>query len=269
MKIIGADERLAEPRGVKALIVGLTGVGKTSLLRTLDPTRTLFVDIEAGDLSVQDVPVDMFRLDDWGTARDLACRIGGPNPSFPANACYSEAHYQAVGGTLDQIDRYDTIFVDSITAVSRLSTRPLKAANAGAKSSARRISNVAMSRPRVLAVASTSLISRTAAGAPGLTIMANLRRPGTTSRNRASRLPARSVDCIDRPVTLPPGRARLATRPLATGSSTSAITIGMTDVACFAATTGAAECVTMTSTLSRTNSATISAKRSVRPSAHR
>jgi AAA domain len=123
MKIIGADQRLAEPRGVKALVVGPTGVGKTSLLRTLDPVRTLFVDIEAGDLSVQDVPVDAIRLGDWPTARDLACRIGGPNSSFPPTACYSEAHYQAVGGALDNLDRYDTVFVDSITAVSRLSFR--------------------------------------------------------------------------------------------------------------------------------------------------
>ena len=123
MKIIGADERLAERRGVKALIVGPAGVGKTSLLRTVDPARTLFVDVEAGDLSVQDVPVDTIRLDDWPAARDLACRIGGPNPSFPLTACYSQAHYEAVGGPLENLERYDTIFVDSITAVSRLSFR--------------------------------------------------------------------------------------------------------------------------------------------------
>jgi hypothetical protein len=108
---------------VKALIVGPTGVGKTSLLRTLDPARTLLVDIEAGDLAVQDVPVDTIRIDDWPAARDLACRISGPNPSFPPTACYSQAHYEAIGGPLDDFDRYSTIFVDSLTDASRLSFR--------------------------------------------------------------------------------------------------------------------------------------------------
>jgi hypothetical protein len=123
MRIVSADERLAEPHGVKALIVGPAGVGKTSLLRTLDPERTLFIDAEAGDLSVQDVPVDTIRVDDWPSARDLACRIGGPNSSFPPTACYSAAHFDAVGGTLETLDRYQTIFVDSITAITRLSFR--------------------------------------------------------------------------------------------------------------------------------------------------
>jgi AAA domain len=100
MKIISADARLAERRGVKMAIFGPTGVGKTSSLRTLDPARTLFIDIEAGDLSVQDVKVDTVRVDTWQAARDLACRIGGPNPSFPPTACYSPAHFEAVGGAL-------------------------------------------------------------------------------------------------------------------------------------------------------------------------
>ena len=66
---------------------------------------------------------------------------------------------------------------------------------------------------------------------------------------------------------LPPGRARLVTSPVATGSPAGAKTIGMTDVARCAAMAGGVPAVTMTSTLCRTNSAAISAKRSSRPSA--
>jgi hypothetical protein len=113
MKIISADQRLTERRGVKALVVGETGVGKTSLLRTIDPATTLFLDAEAGDLAVQDVPVDTVQLDDWLTARDIACRIGGPNPSYPPTACYSQAHYDAIGGALDNLAKYQTLFGDS------------------------------------------------------------------------------------------------------------------------------------------------------------
>jgi AAA domain-containing protein len=124
MQIISADERLRERRGAKVLILGPTGIGKTSSLRTLSRLdRVLFVDIEAGDLSVIDLPVLTIRLDDWPSARDLACRIGGPNRSFAPNACYSDAHYKAIGGALEGLDQIDVIFVDSITAISRLSFR--------------------------------------------------------------------------------------------------------------------------------------------------
>jgi hypothetical protein len=123
MKIITANERLSAPRGVKVLIVGQAGVGKTWQLHTIDPHSTLFLDIEAGDLSVQDVPVDTIRIDDWQTARDIACRIGGPNPSFSPLNCYSQAHYEKIGGALPDLERYQLFFIDSITAASRLSYR--------------------------------------------------------------------------------------------------------------------------------------------------
>jgi ATPase subunit of ABC transporter with duplicated ATPase domains len=64
MQIISADERLRERRGAKILVIGPTGVGKTSLLRGLDAERTLFVDVEAGDLAVLDLAVPTIRLDD-------------------------------------------------------------------------------------------------------------------------------------------------------------------------------------------------------------
>ena len=120
MKIISADERLAEQRGAKILIVGPTGVGKTTLLRTLNTSSTLFVDIEAGDLAVQDLKVRTVRINDWSAARDLACCVGGPNTSFPASEWYSKAHFDGCGREVD-LNGVDTIFIDSITAASRLS----------------------------------------------------------------------------------------------------------------------------------------------------
>jgi hypothetical protein len=81
-------------------------------------------------------------------------------------------------------------------------------------------------------------------------------------------LATRSIDWIDCPVTLPPGRAKLVTRPPRTGSGAIAKTMGITAVACFRV--GAAIAfVTITSTLRRMNSAAISAMRSGCPSFQR
>jgi len=59
--IISPEQRLREPRGARILIIGPFGVGKTSLVRTLDPTSVLFADVENGALAIDDVPVSHIR----------------------------------------------------------------------------------------------------------------------------------------------------------------------------------------------------------------
>jgi hypothetical protein len=124
MKIISADERLREKAGAKILIAGPPKIGKTSLLRTLlNSSTALFIDLEAGDQAVMDVPIATLRPQTWDDCRNLACFLTGPNPALPPTACYSEAHYDAIRADFDGmgLERIDTYFVDSITVAARLS----------------------------------------------------------------------------------------------------------------------------------------------------
>ena len=65
-----------------------------------------------------------------------------------------------------------------------------------------------------------------------------------------------------KPVRLPPGRAKLATRPSLTGSPTKVKTIGVVEVALFAASVGGEAMVTIKSTLRPTRSAANAGRRS-------
>jgi len=126
MRIITADERLAEKNGPKILIVGPSGVGKTSTLHTLSPEQrasTLVFDIEAGLIAVSDLQFASVRPQTWNDCRDLACVLGGPNPALPANVAYSEAHYnEAIKNSefAQLASTFTILFIDSFTGAGRL-----------------------------------------------------------------------------------------------------------------------------------------------------
>ena len=123
LPIISADERLAEQRGIKGCIFGKSGIGKTSLLWTLDPATTLFMDLEAGDLAIEGWQGDTIRPRTWAECRDFAVFIGGPNPALRDDQPYGPAHFTAVCeqfGDPAVLEKYQTIFIDSITVAGRL-----------------------------------------------------------------------------------------------------------------------------------------------------
>ncbi len=113
---------MAEQSGAKILIVGPPKIGKTSLLKTVNPSRCLFVDLEAGDQAVIGVPVATVRPASWNECRNLACFLTGANPNLPPTASYSSAHYEAIKPEFEamSLDYFDTYFVDSVTVAARL-----------------------------------------------------------------------------------------------------------------------------------------------------
>ena len=115
LPIIGADERLAQRKGIKGVIFGRSGIGKTSLLWTLNASTTLFLDLEAGDLAVEGLEIDTLRPRTWKECRDFAVFIGGPNPALREDQPYSQAHFDEVCGRYGDpavIGKYETVFID-------------------------------------------------------------------------------------------------------------------------------------------------------------
>lgn len=67
--------------------------------------------------------VDTIRPRTWRECRDFAVFIGGANPALRKDQSYSEDHYQAVCqkyGDPRALEKYDTVFIDSITVAGRL-----------------------------------------------------------------------------------------------------------------------------------------------------
>lgn len=132
LKFTKADDRLKKSKQKVTLVMfGPSGVGKTTQARTLDAGKTLFLDLEAGTLAIngwqKDNVLDVREVSKtlgchpWELARAAALYIGGPDPS-DASGPYSKGVYDQVCkmfGDPAELDRYDTVFIDSITVAAR------------------------------------------------------------------------------------------------------------------------------------------------------
>ena len=128
-------------------------------------------------------------------------------------------------------------------------------AKAPAISSGVRADTPMTSMPKPLAAPSTFFATAAWDALPGFVSTAMRASPGSRVFSISTCFELRSTAMADSPVVLPPGRDRLATRPLPTGSTAAAMTIGIVRVARWAACTAAVPQATTTSTFSPTRSA--------------
>ena len=125
MDMITKSDRNKERRGTKIALVGESGVGKTTQLFSLPAKETIFIDLEAGDLAVDEWEGMAIRPRTWDECVMLAALIGGPNPSLPDNAPYSQKYFDFYknknGDFYEKLQTYKHLFVDSLTHTGRLS----------------------------------------------------------------------------------------------------------------------------------------------------
>jgi hypothetical protein len=124
LSLVTADQRLADANSKTTIaIFGPSGVGKTSLLKTLPPETTLCIDLEAGMKSVQGWPGDSIPIRAWPDAVDIACLIGGVDPASVPGGLFSDGHYEHVAKVYPELQalvaRKRIVFVDSITDLTR------------------------------------------------------------------------------------------------------------------------------------------------------
>lgn len=123
LKIISADERMANAHMRGSVFVGGGyKVGKTSLLYTLPPEQTLALDFEGGFKSVETWGGDVIEIRDFVDAVDIACLVGGVDPSSGPNDMFSANHYERAKKEYPEIaakmDRYRYVFFDSVSRLS-------------------------------------------------------------------------------------------------------------------------------------------------------
>jgi hypothetical protein len=132
LRLITADERLSRPRNINVVLAGPSGVGKTTQARTLDPSTTLFVNAEAGDLALGTWKGTILNIRDeaaklgvhpWEMTRALACVMAGPDPA-DYDGPYSQRSYQqyveAIGGP-ETFAPFSLVYWDSATVAGRWS----------------------------------------------------------------------------------------------------------------------------------------------------
>ena len=145
-----------------------------------------------------------------------------------------------------------------INASARCWTKLAKAASTSLSVLARSTSSL---RPTAPAAANMSVVSVSVFGLVGSARKPIAAAAGTRSRNNSNRFDPSELIRNVTPVIFPPGRLRLATRPILTGSAPSEKTIGIVAVAALAASAEAVSPAMIIATLRLTSSAASVGKR--------